>query len=238
MPRALLMTGDAAEELDTMYPYYRVQEGGWQVDVASRTTRPVQLVIHEFDPDSDAYVEKNGRKLPVDLPWSEVRLEDYDAAVSTYESILADLDPKNVEALRAIADLEEKRDNPGAAAAALVRLVAASEGEDKLEFARKLADLYEGPLDDPHGAMRALDVVIAAECAWLAPLPPEGASAILYGSTDHAADMAREQRVGAPELLADGIVHHIVAELPEDDAESLCNAVAAEVGAHLRDLLS
>ena len=33
VPRALLMTGDAAEELDTMYPYYRVQEGGWDVDV-------------------------------------------------------------------------------------------------------------------------------------------------------------------------------------------------------------
>ena len=31
MPRALLLTGDAAEELDTMYPYYRVQEGGWVV---------------------------------------------------------------------------------------------------------------------------------------------------------------------------------------------------------------
>ena len=52
MPRALLLTGDAAEELDTMYPYYRVQEGGWDVDVASRTLRDVQLVIHEFDPNS------------------------------------------------------------------------------------------------------------------------------------------------------------------------------------------
>ncbi len=81
MPRALLLTGDAAEELDTMYPYYRVQEGGWDVDVASRTLRPVQLVIHEFDPDSDAYVEKNGRKLPVDLPWSEVDVERYDALI-------------------------------------------------------------------------------------------------------------------------------------------------------------
>ncbi|WP_345515318.1 GntR family transcriptional regulator, partial [Phytohabitans houttuyneae] len=43
VPRALLLTGDAAEELDTMYPYYRVQEGGWDVDVSSRTMRDVQL---------------------------------------------------------------------------------------------------------------------------------------------------------------------------------------------------
>ena len=81
MPRALLMTGDAAEELDTMYPYYRVQEGGWDVDVANLTMRDVQLVIHEFDPNCDAYVEKNGRKLPVDLTWSEVDLERYDALI-------------------------------------------------------------------------------------------------------------------------------------------------------------
>ena len=81
MPRALLMTGDAAEELDTMYPYYRVQEGGWDVDVASLTMRDIQLVIHEFDPNCDAYVEKNGRKLPVDVTWSEVDLERYDALI-------------------------------------------------------------------------------------------------------------------------------------------------------------
>lgn len=87
-------------------------------------------------------------------------------------------------------------------------------------------------------ALLPADVVIAAERSWLSPLPPEGASAILYGTTDHAAEMARQQRVGAPELLADGIVHHIVAELPDDDATSLCNAVAAEIGAHLRELTS
>src|SRR3712207_7057404 len=81
VPRALLLTGDAAEELDTMYPYYRVQEGGWDVDVSSRTMRDVQLVIHEFDPNSDAYVEKNGRKLPVDVPWAEVEVERYDALI-------------------------------------------------------------------------------------------------------------------------------------------------------------
>jgi protease I len=81
VPRALLLTGDAAEELDTMYPYYRVQEGGWDVDVSSRTMRDVQLVIHEFDPNSDAYVEKNGRKLPVDVPWADVDVARYDALI-------------------------------------------------------------------------------------------------------------------------------------------------------------
>jgi acetyl-CoA carboxylase carboxyl transferase subunit beta len=87
-------------------------------------------------------------------------------------------------------------------------------------------------------ALLPADVVIAAERAWLSPLPPEGASAILFGTTERAAEMARQQRVGAPQLLADGIVHHIVAEVPGDTADSLCTAVVAEVGAHLRDLMS
>jgi acetyl-CoA carboxylase carboxyl transferase subunit beta len=83
-------------------------------------------------------------------------------------------------------------------------------------------------------ALLPAQTVIATERSWLSPLPPEGASAILFGSTDRAADMARRQRVGALDLAADGIVHHVVAETQHDDPESLCSAVAAEVAAQLR----
>jgi protease I len=81
VPRALMLTGDAAEELDVMYPLYRIREAGWDVDVAALSRRDVQLVIHDFDPNSDAYTEKNGRKLPVDLAFSEVEVERYSALV-------------------------------------------------------------------------------------------------------------------------------------------------------------
>ena len=81
MPRAIMLTGDAAEELDVMYPLYRVREAGWDCDVAALSRRDVQLVIHDFDPNSDAYTEKNGRKLPVDLAFSEVEVERYQALI-------------------------------------------------------------------------------------------------------------------------------------------------------------
>ena len=81
MPRALMLTGDAAEELDVMYPLYRIREAGWICDVAALSRRDVQLVIHDFDPNSDAYTEKNGRKLPVDLAFSEVDVDKYHALV-------------------------------------------------------------------------------------------------------------------------------------------------------------
>ncbi len=53
--------------------------------------------------------------------------------------------------------------------------------------------------------------MIAAENAWLSPLPPEGASAIVHGDLDHAAEMAEAQRVGAIDLFENGTVHHLVA---------------------------
>jgi protease I len=79
--RALMLTGDAAEELDVMYPLYRLREAGLEVAVAALSRRDVQLVIHDFDPESDAYTEKHGRKLPVDLAFSEIEVERYGALV-------------------------------------------------------------------------------------------------------------------------------------------------------------
>ncbi|MCW2789072.1 MAG: acetyl-CoA carboxyl transferase [Aeromicrobium sp.] len=82
-------------------------------------------------------------------------------------------------------------------------------------------------------ALLPADVVIAAENAWLSPLPPEGASAIVHGDLEHAEEMAEAQRVGALDLLASGTVHHVVPEPAGDTPEAFARAVAAEVGAQL-----
>ena len=79
------------------------------------------------------------------------------------------------------------------------------------EIARCLADLVT--LDAPTlclmlgegnggGALALLpaDRVIAAQHAWLSPLPPEGASAIVHRDLDHAPEMARAQQVRALDL--------------------------------------
>lgn len=79
--KVLVLVGDAAEELDAMYPIYRLREGGYDAVVAALTTREVQLVIHDFDPNSDAYTEKNGRKLPVDIAFADVDPTEYVALV-------------------------------------------------------------------------------------------------------------------------------------------------------------
>ncbi len=87
-------------------------------------------------------------------------------------------------------------------------------------------------------ALLPAQVVVAAENAWLAPLPPEGASVIRFGDVAHAAEMAETQGIGSAALLASGIVHHVVPELPEDDPETLATAVAATVAHQLSRLTS
>ncbi len=80
---------------------------------------------------------------------------------------------------------------------------------------------------------------IAAEHAWLSPLPPEGASMILYGHTELAADTARRQRVSSHELLADGVVRAVVPEpVPaHENPGDFCRRVSAAIGAQLREQL-
>ena len=78
--------------------------------------------------------------------------------------------------------------------------------------------------------------MIATEHAWLSPLPPEGASLIVHGDVDHAAEMATRQRVRAADLLADGVVQHVVPEVDGESPRDLAVAVAAEIGTRLREL--
>ncbi len=46
----LIIVGDATETLDTMYPYYRLQEAGFQPVVAAPEKRRYQMVLHEVKP--------------------------------------------------------------------------------------------------------------------------------------------------------------------------------------------
>ncbi|MBO0841971.1 MAG: acetyl-CoA carboxylase carboxyltransferase subunit alpha/beta [Nocardioides sp.] len=68
------------------------------------------------------------------------------------------------------------------------------------------------------------DRVVAAQHAWLSPLPPEGASAIVHGDAEHAPEMAERQRVLAVDLQRLGIVDRIVPEQPDaaDEPQAFC----------------
>jgi acetyl-CoA carboxylase carboxyl transferase subunit beta len=126
----------------------------------------------------------------------------------------------------------------------------AEEGGLAGEIARSLADMVM--LDAPTvclilgegagGAALALlpaDRVLAAQHGWLSPLPPEGASAILYRSVDFAPEIAAAQGVRATDLQRDRIVDRVIPELPDAayEPEAFCARVGATLEYEIAGLL-
>jgi len=77
MERVLILTADSGEELEVYYLLYRLREAGYAVDVAAPARKTLQLVVHDFEPGWDTYVERPGRRLEADLAFSDVDPERY-----------------------------------------------------------------------------------------------------------------------------------------------------------------
>lgn len=77
MPRVLLVIGDATEVLDTMYPYFRLPEDGFEVVVAAPEKRLYHMVLHERPPGWDITRETAGYHLAADVAFRDVVPGDY-----------------------------------------------------------------------------------------------------------------------------------------------------------------
>ncbi|QDO89827.1 acetyl-CoA carboxyl transferase [Ornithinimicrobium ciconiae] len=89
-------------------------------------------------------------------------------------------------------------------------------------------------------ALMPADRTVCAEHGWIAPLPPEGASAIVHRTGEQAPQMAELHRIRAIDLRSTGVVDEIVPEYPDaaDEPEAFCLRIAAVCGAHVRELLT
>ncbi|RTH05278.1 peptidase [Thermus scotoductus] len=84
MPKkVLLLAGDAAEALETMYPLQRLKEEGFTVHVAAPKKKVFQTVVHDFEPHMDTYTEKPGYRVSADLAFGEVDPQTYDGLYIT-----------------------------------------------------------------------------------------------------------------------------------------------------------
>ncbi len=77
MQKVLIVIGDATELLDTMYPYYRLQEAGFQPVVIAPEERLYQLVLHEVKPGWTITKEWEGYTLQADRAFSNVDETEY-----------------------------------------------------------------------------------------------------------------------------------------------------------------
>jgi protease I len=81
MPKVLILTGDAAETLEVFYPYQRLVEEGYEVDIAAPSVKKLQFVVHDFVDGFDTYTEKPGHTCQADVAFADVDPSDYVAVV-------------------------------------------------------------------------------------------------------------------------------------------------------------
>ncbi len=81
MPRVLLPIGDGTEVLDTMYPYFRLPEDGFEVVVAGPEARWYHMVMHEIPPGAeppwDITRESPGYHLKATVAFADVDPSQY-----------------------------------------------------------------------------------------------------------------------------------------------------------------
>ena len=75
--RVLIPIGDAAEAIDTLYPLYRVREGGFEAVIAGPEAKVYQLVMHEIPPGWDITQEGPSYHLAATVAFRDVDPADY-----------------------------------------------------------------------------------------------------------------------------------------------------------------
>ncbi|MEW4452969.1 DJ-1/PfpI family protein [Bremerella sp. JC817] len=75
--KVLIIVGDASETLDTLYPFYRLQEAGFEPVVAGPHRGPFQMVMHEVKPGWTITKEWEGYTIEAKIAFSEIVPEEY-----------------------------------------------------------------------------------------------------------------------------------------------------------------
>lgn len=80
-PKILMPVGDATEVVDTLYPFFRVQEDGYRAVVAGIEARLYQMVLHEVPPNPnvpwDITEETPGYHIQAEIAFRDVDPTEY-----------------------------------------------------------------------------------------------------------------------------------------------------------------
>jgi len=75
--KVLIVVGDATETVDTLYPYYRLQEDGFVPVVAAPEKRRYQMVLHEVKPGWTITKEWEGYSIEANIAFRDINPEEY-----------------------------------------------------------------------------------------------------------------------------------------------------------------
>jgi len=81
MKNLLILTGDGGESYETLYAKHRFEEADWNVKIAAPGKKLLNLVIHDFEPGWDTYVERKGYYLESDIAVSDADASDFNAVL-------------------------------------------------------------------------------------------------------------------------------------------------------------
>lgn len=79
--KILIVTGDAGESFEILYACHRLRESGYQPVIAAPSVKRLNLVIHDFEPGWDTYVERKGYILESEISFDEVDPSAYRAVL-------------------------------------------------------------------------------------------------------------------------------------------------------------
>ncbi len=77
MNKVLIIIGDASETVDTLYPFYRLQEDGFEPVVAAPEFRRYQMVLHEVKPGWTITKEWEGYTIMPDITFADIDPAEY-----------------------------------------------------------------------------------------------------------------------------------------------------------------
>lgn len=77
--KILIVTGDAGESYECLYAKHRFEEAGYESVIAAPSKKRLNLVIHDFEPGWDTYIEKPGYIVESNITFGKAKEKDYEA---------------------------------------------------------------------------------------------------------------------------------------------------------------
>lgn len=76
-----MLTGDGGEGYEAWYAIHRLREAGHEAVVAAPSKRRLHMVMHDFEPGWDTYVERPGYGVNADIAVAEADATAFDAVL-------------------------------------------------------------------------------------------------------------------------------------------------------------
>jgi protease I len=77
--KVLIVTGDGGDSYEALYAYHRFKEALWEPVIAAPSRRQLHMVIHDYEPGWETYVERQGHCVDPDVAITAVSARDFAA---------------------------------------------------------------------------------------------------------------------------------------------------------------